>query len=112
VLAGQRDLGHALGDRSNLRLAVEAEESRPGVEDAVAVGREARQQLLGALEPESPVDDRKAEDVEPLGGRKGGGAFRRCSAQGPYLATARRRKRKKAGEPARPAGDRTEESAT
>jgi hypothetical protein len=72
VLAGQTHLEDALGRVANLRLAVESEKSRPRVEDAVAGRGEARKQLLGPLESEAPVDDRKAENVE----------------QAPYLATA------------------------
>src|SRR5262249_50228205 len=71
------------------RLAVEAQEAGSRVEDAVAVPRERDEELLRALEPEPPLDDREAEDVEPAGGSNGGagrtvGGF---VAQKPYLAT-------------------------
>jgi hypothetical protein len=88
MLAGQRHLEDAFGHLRDLRLAVEAEQSRPGIEDAVAVGRKARQELLRALEPKAPVDDRKAKDVEPRRGRKKDVALGSGSAQRPYLATA------------------------
>jgi len=45
---------------------------------------------LGALEAESPLDDRKAENVEPAGGGDVGalgGLFGGFLAQEPYLAT-------------------------
>jgi hypothetical protein len=75
VLARQPDLVDPLGDGRELRLPVEAEKARSGVEDSVPVGREARKQLLGSLKAKAPVDDGKAEDVEPLRGRKRGGAL-------------------------------------
>ena len=54
---------------SDLRLAVEPEESRLQVEDPVPVPGEPRQELLRPLEAESPVDDGQAEDVEAGGAR-------------------------------------------
>jgi hypothetical protein len=91
VVPRQGDLEDALGKRPQLGLSIEAEEAGPKVEDAVAVGGEAGQQLLGPLESETPIDDRKAENVEPLGGRKRRDALGDGSAQGPYLATDRAR---------------------
>jgi hypothetical protein len=86
VLTRQGDLEDVLGDALEARLAIEAEEPRPRVEDAVPVRRKPREQLLRALEPETPVDDRETKDVEPLGGRRGRGGSGGCAAQRPYLA--------------------------
>jgi hypothetical protein len=71
VLARKRHLEDALGarNRRDRRLPVEPQEARPRIEDAVPGRREARQELLRPLEPEAPVDDRQAEQVEPLGRR-------------------------------------------
>jgi hypothetical protein len=76
VLARERDLEDALGQRPDLGVPVEAQEGGLQVEDTVPVFGEPRQQLLRALEAESPFDDGKAENVEACG-----------AAQGPYLAT-------------------------
>jgi hypothetical protein len=88
VFAGQRDLEDARPQLPDFRLPVEAEEARLRVEDAVAVLGETGEELLGALEAKTPVDDGKTKDVEPAGRRKRRDAFGDASAQEPYLATA------------------------
>jgi hypothetical protein len=72
--------------------------------------REARQELLGPLEPEAPVDDREAEQVEPLGGRKRESVVDGFAVQAPYLATAAALE-KKARRAGRPAGSERRASA-
>jgi len=96
VLPRQCNLEDPLGDLLEPRLAIEAEKAGLRVENAVAVRGKPREQLLRALEPESPVDDREAKEVEPLDGRRGGGALGTFSAQEPYLATPDRDMRSRA----------------
>jgi hypothetical protein len=86
VLARQGDLEDVVGDPLEARLAIEAQKASLRIEDAVPLRGEPREQLLRALEPEPPVDDRKTKDVEPLGGWRGRGAPGGFSAQEPYLA--------------------------
>jgi hypothetical protein len=84
--AGNGDVEDVLRQARDARLAVEPEKRGAQVEDAMAVRREAREQLLRPLEPEVPVDDREGDQVEAAAGC--GGTRRGCGgvAQGSNLS--------------------------
>ena len=81
--ARRRVLAHKPADPSERGLAVEAEESRVCVEDAVSRSREPGDELLRPLKPEAPVDDGRAEQIEPLGERYRRGASNVLAVQAP-----------------------------
>ncbi len=90
MLPGQTDLEDPIADARDLEIPVETEETGLQVEDAVPVGRKGREELLGTLEAEAPVDDRETKQVEAPGRRE---VFERengCFTQETYLATKKR----------------------
>jgi hypothetical protein len=100
VLPGQTDLEDPIADARDLEIPVETDETGLCVEDAMPVGGEGREELLGALETEAPIDDRETKQIEAPGRREVFESENGCAAQETYLAT------KKAGGPSGPPGGR------
>jgi hypothetical protein len=97
VFSGQAHLEDAVADARDLEIPIETLETGLCVEDAVPVGGERREQLLRALEPEAPIDDRETKQVEAPGRREVFESENGCFTQETYLAT-----KKRAGPKARP----------